>query len=224
MYRVMIVEDDRGIAEALSSQLQRWDFDARCAGDFRRVADEVRAWEPHLVLLDIALPFFNGYHWCAEIRKFSRVPILFLSSASDDLNIVMAINMGGDDFVAKPFDWNVLMAKIQALLRRSYDYAPQRPALAVRGAVLDPDALALSVGGQKVDLTRNECRILTCLLERRGSAVSRETLMERLWETDQFVDENTLTVNVNRLRRKLDAAGLPDLIKTKHGVGYLVEE
>ena len=224
MYRIMIVEDDRGIAEALRSQLQRWDFDARAVGDFRRVADEVREWDPQLVLMDVALPFFNGYHWCAEIRKFSRVPILFLSSASDNLNIVMAINMGGDDFVAKPFDWSVLLAKIQALLRRSYDYAPPRPVLSFRGAALDPDALSLSVGGQRMDLTRNECRILKTLLERRGSAVSRETLMERLWETDQFVDENTLTVNVNRLRRKLDAAGLPDLIKTKHGVGYLVED
>ena len=224
MYRITIVEDDRGIAEALTAQLRRWDFDARGVRDFRRVADEVREWDPQLVLMDVALPFFNGYHWCAEIRRTSRVPILFLSSASDNLNIVMAINMGGDDFVAKPFDWNVLLAKIQALLRRSYDYAPPRPVLTCRGAALDPDALALSVGGQKVDLTRNECRILKTLLERRGSAVSRETLMERLWETDQFVDENTLTVNVNRLRRKLDAAGLPDLIKTKHGVGYLVED
>lgn len=224
MYRILIVEDDRSIAGALCTQLRRWDFDARCAQDLRRVADEVREWEPQLVLLDIALPFFNGYHWCAEIRKFSRVPILFLSSASDNLNIVMAMNMGGDDFVAKPFDWNVLLAKIQALLRRSYDYAPQRSALTVRGAVLDPDALALDFDGKRLDLTRNECRILTCLLERRGSAVSRETLMERLWETDQFVDENTLTVNVGRLRRKLDAAGLPDLIRTRHGVGYLVED
>ena len=222
--KIYLVEDDAVIAGHVARHLEAWGYQVKTAEDFRNILGEFQAFQPHLVLLDIALPFFNGYHWCAEIRKFSRVPILFLSSASDDLNIVMAINMGGDDFVAKPFDWNVLMAKIQALLRRSYDYAPQRPALAVRGAVLDPDALALSVGGQKVDLTRNECRILTCLLERRGSAVSRETLMERLWETDQFVDENTLTVNVNRLRRKLDAAGLPDLIKTKHGVGYLVEE
>lgn len=224
MYRILIVEDDRGIAEALCALMQSWDFDARCVQNLRRVADEVREWEPQLVLLDVALPFFNGYHWCAEIRKFSRVPILFLSSASDNLNIVMAMNLGGDDFVAKPFDRNVLMAKIQALLRRSYDYAPPRRALTVRGAVLDPDALALDLGGQRLDLTRNECRILTCLLERRGSAVSRDTLMERLWETDQFVDENTLTVNVGRLRKKLDAAGLPDLIRTRHGVGYLVED
>ena len=223
-YRIFLVEDDPVIARVVQNHLEGWGYVTQCATDFSDVLTQFTDFDPQLVLLDISLPFFNGYHWCAEIRKFSRVPILFLSSASDDLNIVMAINMGGDDFVAKPFDWNVLMAKIQALLRRSYDYAPQRPALAVRGAVLDPDALALSVGGQKVDLTRNECRILTCLLERRGSAVSRETLMERLWETDQFVDENTLTVNVNRLRRKLDAAGLPDLIKTKHGVGYLVEE
>ena len=223
MYRVMIVEDDRGIAEALRTQLQRWDFDARCAGDFRRVADEVREWEPHLVLLDIALPFFNGYHWCREIRKVSKVPILFLTSASDDMNLVMAMEMGGDDLLAKPFHLQVLSAKVQAMLRRAYDFAGTAHLLSCGGAVLNVSDGTLTASGQKVELTRNEFKILQLLLEHRGEIVSREAIMTRLWESDSFVDENTLTVNVARLRKNLESAGLTDFIRTRKGAGYLVE-
>lgn len=191
--------------------------------DFQRVLEEFQAFGPHLVLLDIGLPFRNGYHWCAGMRKVSRVPIVFLSSASDNMNIVMAMNMGGDDFVAKPFDLDVLTAKVQALLRRTYDFGAAAPLLEARGAVLDTGDNSLTYEGQKLELTRNEYRMLQVLLEQKGRTVSRETLMQRLWETDSFVDENTLTVNMARLRRKLEGLGLTEFIRTKKGLGYLIE-
>ena len=208
MHRIFIVEDDAAIAAALQKHLTTWGFDVRCAEDFRNVLTECTAFDPQLVLLDITLPFYNGYHWCQELRRVSNVPVVFISSASDNMNIVMAMNMGGDDFIAKPFDLNVLLAKIQAILRRTYDFAAPAPTLEHRGAVLN---------------TADASRILQTLLERKGSVVSRETLMEKLWETDSFVDENTLTVNIARLRRKLEAAGLSDYITTKKGLGYLIE-
>ena len=222
MYRILIVEDDPGIAEAVARQAALWELEARCVKDFRNVLGEFRDFAPHLVVLDISLPFFNGYHWCTEIRRLSRVPILFLSSASDNMNIVMAMNLGADDFIAKPFDSSVLMAKLQALLRRAYDFSQAAPVLECRGAVLNTGDNTLSFEGQAISLTKNEYRILLTLMGSRGKVVSRERLMERLWETDSFVDDNTLTVNVNRLRKKLDAAGLSDFIVTRFGVGYLV--
>lgn len=221
-YRLFLVEDDPGIAGAVRRHAELWGFAVKTAEDYRNVVGEFRAFAPHIVLMDIGLPFFNGYHWCSEIRKFSRVPIIFLSSAADDLNIVMAMTMGGDDFIAKPFALEVLMAKVQALLRRSYDFAADSPILEHRGALLNTDDNTLSYQGQSIALTRNEYRILLCLMENRGKVVSREKLMEKLWETDQFVDENTLTVNVNRLRKKLDSAGLEHFIATRFGVGYIV--
>lgn len=224
MYRVLIVEDDRGIAEAIARQAAQWGLDTRCVGNFRRVMEEFSDYQPHLVLLDITLPFYNGYYWCGEIRRVSRAPIVFISSASDNMNIIMAMNMGGDDFIAKPFDGSVLMAKLQALLRRSYAFGAAVPALAHRGAVLYTADQTLRLGEKKLDLTKNEYRILLALLESKGRVVSREKLMQRLWESDSFVDENTLTVNINRLRRKLDGAGLTDYITTKVGVGYLIGE
>lgn len=223
MYRILIVEDDRGIAAAIKAQVEMWSLEAVCAEDFRDVLGEFARVQPHLVLLDITLPFFNGYHWCGEIRRLSRVPIIFISSAADNMNIVMAMSMGADDFIAKPFDGSVLMAKIQALLRRSYDFAAAVPLLEHRGAFLDTGDNSLTYGGERIALTKNEYRILLCLMENKGRVVSREKLMERLWETDSFVDENTLTVNVGRLRKKLDAAGLAGFIATKFGVGYIVE-
>lgn len=223
MYRLMIVEDDRGIADAIAAHARSWDFDVHCAGDLRAVSAEFAAFNPHILLLDISLPFFNGYHWCAEIRKISKVPIIFISSAADNMNIVMAMNMGADDFIAKPFDISVLMAKIQALLRRSYDFAQSSPVIEHRGAFLDTGDNSLTYHGERIPLTKNEYRILLCLMENREKTVSREKLMEKLWESDAFVDENTLTVNVNRLRKKLDAAGLGGFITTKFGVGYIIE-
>jgi DNA-binding response OmpR family regulator len=223
MYRILIVEDDRGIAKAIEEQAKLWDLEARCVQDFRQVLKEFARFEPHLVLLDIALPFFNGYHWCSEIRKVSKVPVIFISSASDKMNIVMAMNMGADDFIAKPFDQSVLIAKMQAMLRRTYDFGASAPLLEHRGALLNTGNGTLIYQGERLDLTKNEYRILSVLMENKGRVVSRERLMERLWESDSFVDENTLTVNVNRLRKKLDAAGLDGFITTKFGVGYLIE-
>lgn len=223
MYRIFLVEDDDGIASQVERHLTAWGWAVRRAADLRAVAEECAAWAPHLVLLDIGLPYRNGYHWCTEIRKGSRVPIIFLSSAADNMNVVMAMNLGGDDFIAKPFDLDVLIAKIQAMLRRTYDFNSATPLLECRGAVLDTGDNTLSYGGEKLELTRNEYRILQVLLEQKGRTVSRETLMRKLWETDSFVDENTLTVNITRLRRRLESVGLVDLIHTKKGLGYLVE-
>ena len=223
MYRLMIVEDDAGIAAAVKLQAEAWAFEVHIAEDLRNVTAEFAAFRPHIVLMDISLPFYNGYHWCSEIRRVSNVPIVFISSAADNMNIVMAMNMGADDFIAKPFDGNVLMAKVQALLRRTYDFAASVPVLEHRGALLNTGDNSLTYNGAKIELSKNEYRILLCLMENKGKVVSREKLMERLWETDCFVDENTLTVNVNRLRKKLDAAQLQNFIATKFGVGYIVE-
>lgn len=224
MYRLMIVEDDRGIAEAIKSQAQMWGMEVHIITNFRNVMAEFAETDPHIVLLDIALPFFNGYHWCGEIRKVSKVPIIFISSASDNMNMIMAMNMGADDFIAKPFDQSLLMAKLQALLRRTYDFSPSVPVLEHRGALLHTGEQSLVYGEEKISLSKNEYRILFVLMESKGRVVSRERLMEQLWETDCFVDENTLSVNVNRLRKRLEAAGLHDFIKTKFGVGYLIED
>lgn len=223
MHRIFIVEDDAAIAAALQKHLTTWGFDVRCAEDFRNVLAECTAFDPQLVLLDITLPFYNGYHWCQELRRVSNVPVVFISSASDNMNIVMAMNMGADDFIAKPFDLDVLTAKVQALLRRTYDFAPAEPVLSHRGAVLQTGGQSLLVNGEKLPLSKNEYRILWTLLKEKGKIVSRERLMEALWQTDSFVDENTLSVNMARLRKKLDGAGLAGFIATRVGAGYLVE-
>ena len=223
MYRIMIVEDDRGIAGAIREHLEMWNMEARCVQNFRNVLAEFAEFEPHLILLDVRLPFCDGYHWCSEIRRVSQTPIIFISSAVDSMNIVMAMNMGADDFVAKPFDLNVLMAKVQALLRRAYDFGTSAPVLEHRGALLSLGDSALSYEGQQISLSKNEYRILLTLMQSKGKVVSRERLMEALWATDSFVDENTLSVNVGRLRKKLDAAGLENFIATRFGVGYIIE-
>ena len=224
MYRLLIVEDDLGIAEAIREQAEMWDMQTRCVENFRGVMAEFAGFDPHIVLMDVALPFFNGYHWCAEIRRVSKVPIIFISSAADNMNMVMAMNMGADDFIAKPYDQSVLIAKIQALLRRTYDFGGSAPVLEHRGALLNTGDNTLSYGGEKLTLSRNEYRILHILMENKGRTVSRERLMEQLWETDSFVDENTLSVNVNRLRRRLEALGLEGFIATRFGVGYIIED
>lgn len=224
MYKILIVEDDPTIAAQAAQGIASWGYQVHCAEQFQDIMAEFREVSPDLVLLDIGLPFFNGYHWCNEIRKASNVPVMFLSSASDNMNIVMAMNLGADDFIAKPFDMNVLIAKLSAVLRRAYAYGEPPPALRHRGAELDVSGAALRCGSEALSLTRNEVRILETLLGAKGKIVSRERLMERLWETDSFVDENTLTVNVARLRKKLDGAGLPNFIVTKKGLGYLIEQ
>ena len=223
VYKIFLVEDDRGIAEAIAAQTALWDMETVCVKNFREVLPEFTACAPQLVLLDISLPWYDGYHWCREIRNISKVPIIFISSASDNMNIVMAMNMGADDFIAKPFDQSVLMAKINAMLRRTYDFGQSSSIIEHRGAVLNTGDGSLAYKGEKVDLTKNEYRILLGLMQQKGKIVSREKLMELLWESDEFVDDNTLTVNIARLRKKLDVAGLPDFILTKHGMGYLIE-
>lgn len=223
MHKVYIVEDDSVIAEAIRAHLSGWGMDARCAGDFSAVMQEFVQYDPQLVLLDITLPFFNGYHWCQEIRRVSKVPIIVISSASDNMNIVMAMNMGADDFIAKPFDLTVLMAKVQAILRRTYDFGGASHLVEHRGAIYNSADCTVTYKEQKLDLTKNENRMLQVLLEEKGKVVPRDVLMNRLWESDEFVDENTLTVNITRLRKKLEGVGLTDFILTKKGIGYLVE-
>lgn len=223
MYKIMIVEDDSALAAEMKKQIESWGNEVRCAKDFRNIISAFTEYDPHMVLMDITLPFYNGYHWCSEIRKISNIPIVFISSASDNMNIVMAMNMGGDDFIAKPVDLGVMMAKLQAVLRRTYDMGGKIPVLEHKGAVLNLGDASLTYNGERIDLTKNEFKILQTLLENKGKAVSRDTLMIKLWQMDSYVEENTLTVNVTRLRRKLDAAGLSDFIATKVGIGYIVE-
>lgn len=223
MYRIFIVEDDEGIARGVTQLVNAWEMEAVTVRDFRNVSGEFAACNPQLVLMDIGLPFMNGYHWCSEIRRVSKVPIIFLSSASDNMNIIMAMNMGADDFIPKPFNGSVLIAKIQALLRRAYSFGESSPVLEHRGAMLNTGDNSLVYQGKQISLSKNEYRILLELMRSRGKVVSRERLMEALWQTDDFVDENALTVNVGRLRKKLEAAGLSDFIVTKFGVGYLID-
>lgn len=223
MYKILIVEDDMVIAKTIKTHLESWGYEVEYITDFQNVMSHFVSYNPQLVLLDISLPFVNGFTLCNEIRKLSKVPIIFISSASDNMNIVMAISMGGDDFIAKPFDLTILTSKVQALLRRTYDFTGQTNLLEHRGAIVNTSDATLTYNGQKIDLTKNDQKILHVLLENKGKTVSRDVLMTRLWETDSFIDDNTLTVNINRLRKKLEAIGLHDFIKTKKGLGYLVD-
>ena len=223
MYRILIIEDDERIASAIKKHLETWGLEAACAENLRDIMPQFSAFSPHLILLALSLPFYAGYYWCEKIRKISKIPVVFISSASENMNIVMAMNMGGDDFIAKPFDFHVLMAKIQAIMRRTYDFAGQTKLIEHRGAILNTADASLTYNGEKIELTKNDYRILSALMENKGKVVSRDTLMQKLWETDSFVDENTLTVNIARLRKKLENAGLTNFIATKIGMGYIVE-
>ena len=223
MYRILVIEDDFSMAEAMKRQIESWGNEVLLVSDFQHVIPTFVEYDPHMVLIDIMLPFYNGYHWCSEIRKISNVPVIFVSSASDNMNIVMAMNMGGDDFIPKPVDLNVMVAKIQALFRRAYDMAEKSPVLEHGGVALNVNDTSFSYGGERMELTKNEFRILQTLMENKGKVVSRDTLMTRLWQEDSYVEENTLTVNVARLRRKLSAAGAKDFIATRVGRGYIIE-
>ena len=223
-YRLLLVEDDSVIAEEMRRHLESWGYEVFCVKDFGNVLGEFAACAPQLVLLDIGLPCFNGYYWCAQIRQISQVPIIFVSSAGDNMNIVMAVNMGGDDFVTKPFELEVLSAKVQAMLRRAYAFRGATSVMEYQGMILDLTDASLLAEGQKVELTKNEFRILQILFENPGETVSREAIMKRLWDNDCFVDDNTLTVNITRLRRKLESAGAGQLIKTRKGLGYGIGE
>lgn len=222
MYKVLIVEDDRTIAAAIEKHISSWGLQVQHVENFLHVIEQFAEFQPQLVLMDITLPFFNGYHWCTEIRRFSKVPIVFLSSASENMNIIMAMNMGADDFIAKPFDLDVLTAKVQAVLRRTYDFSGESSLLQYEGIVLNMGNATICYKDQTIDLTKNEYKILQTLFENKGRTVSRDLLMTKLWETDNFVDENSLTVNVTRLRRKLEEYGIKNLIQTKKGIGYMV--
>ena len=223
MYRILIVEDDMTIAKVLAAHLEKWGYETRCAENFKNIMNDFLDFEPQLLMLDIGLPFFNGFHWCQEIRKVSQVPIMFLSSLDDNMNIVMAMNMGGDEFIEKPFDLNVVTAKVQALLRRTYAFQGSSNLLEHDGIMLNLGDATVLYQDQKVELTKNEFRILQILFERAGKIVSRDEIIERLWDSDEFVDDNTLTVNVARLRKKLESIGRKDMIRTKKGIGYMVE-
>lgn len=223
MYKILVVEDDTVIAQEIKRHLTRWGYEVEEVSDFADVMGQFGRFQPQLVLMDIGLPFYNGYYWCTEIRKVSNVPILFLSSASENMNIVMAMNMGGDDFIAKPFALEVLSAKIQAVLRRTYALNVPPELLEHQGVLLNLADASLLYQGKSTELTRNEFRMLQLLFEQTGRVVSREAMMKRLWNNDCYVDDNTLTVNMTRLRRKLEEAGLPIQILTKKGMGYLLE-
>ena len=223
MYKIMIIEDDEAMAHTMKKQIESWGNEVLCADDFQNIIPAFVTFDPHMVLVDLMLPFYNGYYWCTQIRKISNVPVIFLSSASDNMNIVMAMNMGGDDFIPKPVDLHVLTAKLQAALRRAYDMGGKIPVLEHRGAVLNLNDASLSYLGARIELTKNEFRILQLLLENKKKVVSRDTLMTKLWQMDSYVEENTLTVNVTRLRKKLEKAGLKDFILTKVGSGYIIE-
>ena len=221
-YKIMIVEDDQTITEVLGRQLERWGYTVCVPGDFSQIDREFLKEKPDLVLMDISLPYYDGYHWCEEIRRISLTPII--SSAGEDMNQVMALHMGADDFIAKPFSMEVITAKIQAVLRRAYAFGGDKNVLRAGGAVLNLTEAALTFGGKRTELSKNEFKILQVLMEHPDSPVSRDVLIERLWETESFIDDNTLTVNINRLRRKLAEVGLSGFIKTRKGLGYLVEE
>lgn len=216
------MEDDETIARLIKKHLEKWEYEVSTVQDFGNVLGEFAVCDPQLVLLDIRLPFYNGHYWCTQIRQVSKVPIIFLSSVSDNMNIVMAMNMGADDFIPKPFDLEVLTAKVQALLRRSYDFAGSSSMLEHKGMLLNLSDATILYQEQKVELTKNELKILQTLIENKTQVVTRETLMTRLWESDMYVDENKLSVNVNRLRKKLTSIGLEDSILTKKGIGYQI--
>ncbi|MBD5504418.1 MAG: response regulator transcription factor [Lachnospiraceae bacterium] len=220
MYKILIVEDDSTISEQIGKYLNRWGYEPACVEDFENVLQQFISFDPQLVLLDIGLPFYNGYYWCSEIRKISQVPVVFISSASDNMNIVMAMNMGGDDFIMKPFDLEVLLAKVQAILRRTYSFQKQSSVMEYGNVILNLTDMSLLYQGTRIELSKNEFRILQILYENAGNTVSRENIMKRLWDNECFVDDNTLTVNMNRLRKKLEEMGIHDFILTKKGVGY----
>ncbi len=222
MNKIFLVEDDKVISKEIEKHFSLWGWDVSAVRDFRQIMADFAEADPHVVILDISLPFFDGYHWCSEIRKVSKVPIIFVSSASDNMNIVMAMNMGADDFIPKPFDINVLSAKVQALYRRTYEFGEGSNIIEHRGAVLDLNDATLHYEDKQIELTKNEYGIIKTLMQSKGKVVIRENIIENLWQSDDFIDDNTLTVNIARLRKKLDEAGLVDFIKTKKSMGYLV--
>lgn len=221
MQKIFVVEDDHVIREQLSKHLEMWNYEVFCSTDFQYVLKDFEKFKPNLVLLDIKLPFYDGYYWCSEIRKISDVPIVFLSSASDNMNQVMAMHLGADDFIAKPFSMELLIAKLQAILRRTYA-SSESHYIDHKSLSLNTDNYKISYEDKTQDLTKNEFRILLTLMQNKGKIISRDFLMQKLWNTDVFIDDNTLTVNMTRLRKKIESLGLENYIITKKGSGYMV--
>lgn len=223
MFKLLIIEDDQDIRHLLSEALQKWNFETACVTDFHQVLTDFLDYQPHLVLLDINLPAYDGFYWCQKIREISKVPIVFLSSRQTNMDMIMAMNMGGDDFVNKPFSMDILIAKIQALLRRTYNYTEQTTTvLEHNGLLLNIENSTMTIQEQVVDLSKNEYQLLYHLMKHHGKIVSREKLLRAIWDDERFVDDNTLTVNINRLRKKIEQAGLTHYIETKVGQGYII--
>ena len=220
-WKIFLVEDDKVIAEEIKRHLEFWNYEIKIAEDFQNIFDEFKNFHPDLVLMDVTLPFYNGYHWCKIIRKNSKVPILFISAADENLNLIMAMDLGADDYLTKPFELDLLQIKIRALLRRAYEYIETRNIL-YKDISLDCDKMIISRENKEIELTKNEFKILEILLEKPGKVVNRDEIINKIWQSDSYIDDNTLTVNVMRLRKKLEDINIFDLIKTKKGVGYYV--
>ena len=223
MAKIMVVEDEEIIRQLIMEELDEWQFETFGTTDFNQVFSDFEREEPQLVLLDINLPVLDGYHWCQKIREISKVPIIFISSRNTNMDMIMAMNMGADDFVTKPFQIDVLIAKINALLRRSYNYTElSSEMMSHNGITLNVDNGSMEINGEIIDLSKNEYRLLFILMKHNGKILSREKLLRALWDDERFVDDNTLTVNINRLRRKIEQAGIQGYIETKVGQGYIV--
>lgn len=220
-WKIFLVEDDKVIAEEIERHLKFWNYEIKIAEDFQNIFDDFKSFHPDLVLMDVTLPFYNGYHWCKIIRKNSKVPILFISAADENLNLIMAMDLGADDYLTKPFELELLQIKIRAMLRRAYEYIETRN-ISYKDISLDCDKMIISRENKEIELTKNEFKILEILLEKPGKVVNRDEIIDKIWQSDSYIDDNTLTVNIMRLRKKLEDINIFDLIKTKKGVGYYV--
>lgn len=224
MYRILMIEDDPKIASILSEYLMRYEYQVELINEFNNIKEEFIKHSPDLVLLDINLPYFDGFYWCRQIRSISNVPVIFISARTDELNQVMAVENGGDDYITKPFHLDVVVAKIKSVLRRTYgEYALnsfQQPTFDVSGLFLYQDKHEMMWKDQKVSLTNKEFRLIHKLAEQVERIVTRDDLLEALWDDLDFVDDNTLTVNVTRLRKRLADIGIEDAIQTVRGQGY----
>ncbi|HGG0418555.1 response regulator transcription factor [Clostridium botulinum] len=224
MFKILVVEDDEIIGEEILTALRRTGYEGKRIENFNMVIEEFIRYKPHLVLLDINLPVYDGFYWCGKIRMLSKVPIIFISSRTEEMDIIVATNMGGDDYVTKPFSLNILLTKINALLRRTYSYFndEESDVIAHKNLILNLRDDTIMYSGQKLQLTRNEFKILHILMKNKGTIVSRDRIIRGLWHDESFVDDNTLTVNITRLRKKLKDIGLEDYIQTQKSVGYMV--
>ncbi|MEY8744511.1 winged helix-turn-helix domain-containing protein [Bacillales bacterium AN1005] len=225
MFKIMLIEDDESLFNEMKDRLSQWSYDVYGVQDFGKVMEVYSSIQPELVIIDIQLPQYDGFHWCRLIRAHSNVPIIFLSSRDHPTDMVMSMHLGADDFVQKPFHFEVLIAKIQATLRRVYNYNTERVELRTwRGATIEYVKNTLTRDQQAVLLTKNEMLILKVLVEHKNQIVNREELIRSLWDHEHFVSDNTLTVNVNRLRKKLEPLGLDSYIETHVGQGYQATE